>query len=94
MSWARVSDHRDDDAGAARKAAEALLKASGDLHRAQRYAQRAANVGGENVQNLTLLGRVYLAAGLKLNAARELDKAAKLDPRDQMVNNLLREARS
>jgi Flp pilus assembly protein TadD len=71
-----------------------LLKSSGDLHRAQRYAQKAVQLSGNNTQNLILLARVYLAAGLKLNAQRELEKAAKLDPRDQIVNNLLREARS
>jgi len=94
ISWGRVSDNREDDENAARRAAEALLKSSGDLHRAQRYAQKAVQLAANNVQNLTLLGRVYLAAGLKLNAQRELEKAAKLDPRDQIVNNLLREARS
>jgi hypothetical protein len=94
VSWARVSDNRESDGEAARRAAEALLKASGDLHRAQHYAQRAVQVAGATTQNLTLLGRVYLAAGLKLNAQRELEKAAKLDPRDQIINNLLREARS
>jgi curved DNA-binding protein CbpA len=93
-SWGRVSDNREADGEAARRAAEALLKASGDLHRAQHYAQRAVQVAGATTQNLTLLGRVYLAAGLKLNAQRELEKAAKLDPRDQIINNLLREARS
>jgi len=82
------------DENAARRTAEALLKSSGDLHRAQRYAQKAVQLAGNNTQNLVLLARVYLAAGLKLNAQRELEKAAKLDPRDQIVNNLLREARS
>ena len=94
ISWGRVSDNREDDENAARRAAEALLKSSGDLHRAQRYAQKAVQLAANNTQNLTLLGRVYLAAGLKLNAQRELEKAAKLDPRDQIVNNLLRESRS
>jgi hypothetical protein len=36
---------------------------------------------------------VYLGAGLKLNARRELEKAAKLDPSDEMIKNLLKEAR-
>jgi len=94
VSWARVSDNRDDDENAARRTAESLLKSSGDLHRAQRYAQKAVQLAANNTQNLILLARVYLAAGLKLNAQRELEKAAKLDPRDQIVNNLLREARS
>ncbi|MFI5308796.1 MAG: DnaJ domain-containing protein, partial [Polyangiales bacterium] len=92
-SWARVSDGRPEDAAAARSAAEAMLKTRSDLHRAQKYAQKAVALDGKNVTNLTVLARVYLAAGLKLNALRELEKAAHLAPRDEMVNNLLREAR-
>jgi tetratricopeptide (TPR) repeat protein len=92
-SWARVSDGRPNDPHSARRAAEALLKASGDLHRAQKYAEHAVKLHGKSVANLTVLARVYLAAGLKLNALRELEKAAQLAPRDEMVNNLLRDAR-
>jgi tetratricopeptide (TPR) repeat protein len=92
-SWSRASDGRPEDANAARRAAEAMLKSSGDLHRAQVYAQRAVSLEGRRVENLTVLARVYLAAGLKLNAARELEKAAQLAPKDEMVNNLLREVR-
>jgi tetratricopeptide (TPR) repeat protein len=92
-SWARVSDGRPEDANAARRAADAMLKATGDLHRAQKYAQKAVSLDGRSLPNLTVLARVYLAAGLKLNALRELEKAAHLAPNDEMVNNLLREAR-
>jgi curved DNA-binding protein CbpA len=92
-SWMRVSDGRPEDQSAARRAAEAMLKASLDLHRAQKYAQKAVNLDGRNVENLTVLARVYLAAGLKLNALRELERAAQLAPADEMVNNLLRAAR-
>jgi tetratricopeptide (TPR) repeat protein len=92
-SWARVSDGRPEDANAARRSAEAMLKAGDDLHRAQKYAQKAASLDGRSLANLTVLARVYLAAGLKLNALRELEKAAQLAPNDEMVNNLLREAR-
>lgn len=92
-SWIRVSDARADDAQAARAAAEALLHARGDLHRAQKYAQKAVRVAGADVANLTVLARVYLEAGLRAQAQRELEKAAKLDPGDEMVKNLLREAR-
>jgi len=91
-SWARVSDGRGDDANASRRTAEALLKAGGDLHLAQKHAQRAVQIDGKGVPNLTILARVYLAAGLKLNALRELQKAAQLAPNDELVNNLLREA--
>jgi curved DNA-binding protein CbpA len=92
-SWSRASDGRPEDPSAARRAAEAMLKSSGDLHRAQTYAQRAVSLDRSSVQNLTVLARVYLAAGLKLNAVRELEKAAQLAPKDEMVNNLLREVR-
>jgi tetratricopeptide (TPR) repeat protein len=92
-SWMRVSDGRPEEAEPARRAAEAMLKARFDLHRAQKYAQKAVSLDGKNVQNLTVLARVYLAAGLKLNAVRELERAAQLAPKDEMVNNLLREAR-
>lgn len=92
-SWTRVSDGRPEDAHAAASAAEALLRAGGDLHEAQRLAARAAQLDGKSVANLTILARVYLAAGLKKNALRELQRAHELAPRDEMVNNLLREAR-
>jgi len=92
-SWSRASDGRPEDPNPARRAAQAMLKSSGDMHRAQTYAQRAVQLDGRNVENLTVLARVYLAAGLKLNAQRELEKALQLAPKDEMVNNLLREVR-
>jgi curved DNA-binding protein CbpA len=92
-SWMRVSDGRPQDAEPARRAAEALLKASGDLHHAQKYAQKAVGLDVQSAANLTALARVYLAAGLKMNALRELEKAARIAPGDELVNNLLREAR-
>jgi curved DNA-binding protein CbpA len=92
-SWDRVAEGRPDDAHAARSAAEAMLKAGGDLHRAQRLAQRAVDIAPSDVTNVVVLGRVLLAAGLRLNARRELEKAVKLDPQNEMIRNLLREAR-
>ncbi len=93
LSWARVADGRPEDANAARSAAEALLKAGGDLHRAQKYAQHAVDLLPADPAQLVVLARVFLAAGLRLNAKRELEKAVKLDPRDEMIRNLLNEAR-
>lgn len=93
MSWDRVAEGRPDDVNAARSAAEAMLKAGGDLHRAQRHAQRAVDIAPSEVANVVVLGRVMLAAGLRLNARRELEKAVKLDPQNEMIRNLLREAR-
>jgi tetratricopeptide (TPR) repeat protein len=93
MSWDRVSEGRPDDVNAARSAAEAMLKAGGDLHRAQHLAQRAVDIAPSDVANVVVLARVLLAAGLRLNAKRELEKAVKLDPQNEMIRNLLREAR-
>jgi tetratricopeptide (TPR) repeat protein len=93
MSWDRVSEGRPNDVNAARSAAEAMLKAGGDLHRAQRLAQRAVDIAPSDVANVVVLARVLLAAGLRLNAKRELEKAVKLDPQNEMIRNLLREAR-
>jgi tetratricopeptide (TPR) repeat protein len=93
MSWDRVAEGRPDDVNAARSAAEAMLKAGGDLHRAQRHAQRAVDIAPSDVANVVVLARVMLAAGLRLNARRELEKAVKLDPQNEMIRNLLREAR-
>ncbi|HJL20217.1 MAG TPA: DnaJ domain-containing protein [Sandaracinaceae bacterium LLY-WYZ-13_1] len=90
ISWGKVVEGRPDDARAARFAAEALVKAEGDLHRARELAQKAADLAPEDVENLRALGRVYIAAGLPLNARRVLQRAAALDPSDEMVENLLR----
>jgi tetratricopeptide (TPR) repeat protein len=92
-SWERVSDGRPDDAGSARAVAESLLRASGDLHKAARYAKRAVDAAPNDVANVVILARVFLAAGHRLNARRELEKAVKLDPQNEMIKNLLREAR-
>jgi curved DNA-binding protein CbpA len=91
-SWVRVSEGRPNDVHAPLAAAEALLKAGGDLHLAQRMAQRAVDLVPQDALAVTLLARVLLAAGLRLNARRELEKAVKLDPQNEMIKNLLLEA--
>ena len=93
LSWERVSDGRPENVEAARAVAEALLKASGDMRKAQRFAQRAVDAAPSDITNVVVLARVLLAAGLRLNARRELEKAVKLDPQNEMIKNLLREAR-
>ena len=93
LSWGRVSDGRPNDAAAALSAANALLKAGAELRHAERHARRAVEIQGENIDNLCLLVRIYLAAGLKLNARRELEQAARLDRDHEVVKNLMKEAR-
>jgi curved DNA-binding protein CbpA len=93
LSWERASEGRPENAQAAHATAEALLKSSGDLHKAQRFAQRAVEAAPHDVAHVVTLARVLLAAGLRINARRELEKAVKLDPQNEMIKNLLREAR-
>jgi len=93
LSWERVSDGRPEDAAAARAVSESLLKASGDMHKAARYAQRAVDIAPSDSANVVVLARVFLAAGQRMQARRELEKAVKLDPQNEMIKNLLREAR-
>lgn len=89
ISWAKVCEGRPDDAAAHRAGALALLKAGGDLRGAQKYAQRAVYLAPDDIDGRILLAQTYLTVGLKLNARRELDAAAKLDPSNEMVKNLL-----
>lgn len=94
LAWGKVCDGRPGDLRAHRHAAQALLNANGDLRRARSYAQRAIEIDPQSVESRVLLGRIYIAAGMKLNAQRELEAAAKLDPQDQIVKNLLRELKA
>jgi len=89
LSWAKVCEGRPDDAQAQRAAAFSLLKAGGDMRGAQKYAQRAVQLAPTDVDARILLAQICLTVGLKLNAKRELDAAAKLDPENEMVKNLL-----
>lgn len=90
-SWCKVVEGRPDDAEAAAHAAVALVEASGDLHRAQKLAQQATELRPDWLFARIALSRVFLAAGLHLNARRELQRAATLDPTDQTVKDLLRD---
>lgn len=92
-SWERVSDGRPESAEASRAVAESLLKASGDMTKAQRYATRAVDLAPHDPSNVVVLARVFIAVGLRSQARRELEKAVKLDPQNAMIKDLLREVR-
>jgi Flp pilus assembly protein TadD len=94
ISWAKVCEGRPDDAAAHRAAALSLLKAGGDMRGAQRYAQRAVLLAPTDIDARLLLAQIHLTVGLKLNAKRELDMAAKLDPENEMVKNLISELKA
>jgi len=91
LSWSKVCEGRPTDHSAHRSAAHALFKAGADLRGAQKYAQQATLLKPDDIEVRILLAQIYLTVGLKLNARRELDAAAKLDPANEMVKNLLGE---
>ena len=94
LSWAKVCEGKPEDGPAHRAAAFALFKAGGDMRGAQKYAQRAVLLAPSDIDARILLAQIYLTVGLKLNAKRELDAAAKLDPENEMVKNLLSELKA
>jgi curved DNA-binding protein CbpA len=89
-SWARVCKTRTGDAKAHERAAHALVKADGDLHEAARLALHACSLEPQNPAFHTTLANVYLAAGLTLNARRELEAAAQLAPHDGTIQAMLK----
>jgi Flp pilus assembly protein TadD len=89
-SWARVCRARTEDASAHERAANALVKAEGDSHEAARLAQRACTLEPGSARFRLTLASVYLAAGLALNARRELETAAQLAPQDDTIQAMLR----
>ncbi len=89
-SWARVCRARPDDARAHDQAANALVKAEGDTHEAGRLAQRACILEPTNARYRLTLATVYQAAGLGLNARRELETAAQLAPQDDTIQAMLK----
>jgi curved DNA-binding protein CbpA len=88
ISWAKVADASPDDPVAPRRAAKALLAAGGDLRKARDFAHRSLEVKPDALETRVLLARIYIEAGMDHSAAKELDEAAKLDPKHEMVKNL------
>jgi hypothetical protein len=89
-SWQRVCKGRPNDAHAHDRAANAIVKAGGDLHEASRLAQHAVTLKPENHHYRVTLANVYLAAGLALNARRELETAAQRAPHDDTIQAMLK----
>ncbi|MBX3270244.1 MAG: DnaJ domain-containing protein [Sandaracinaceae bacterium] len=95
ISWGKVVAGRPDDPSAMRHAAEALVAARGDLHRAAALAQRAVELSsgdaGRHAKSLLTQAKVFVAAGLGRNARRVLQRALELDPGNEIAENLLRD---
>jgi tetratricopeptide (TPR) repeat protein len=91
ISWAKVVEGRPKDVNALTRAARALVEAKGDLRQASRFAQQAVDLEPDGIEPRLTLGRVYFAAGLSLNAKRELEHVRKLDPSNLAAASMLKE---
>jgi Flp pilus assembly protein TadD len=89
-SWARVCRATPSNASAHVRAVAAILNSKGDLHEAARLAKRVCELEPREAQHRALLGSVYLAAGLALNARRELETAAQMAPQDDTIKEMIR----
>ena len=67
-----------------------MMKANGDLHEAAALGQRAVQLEPKNAAYRKTMANVYLAAGLTLNAKRELETALQLAPDDANTAALLK----
>ena len=89
-SWGRVARTQPTNAKAHERAAHCLMKAAGDLHEAVALAQRAVQIEPKNANVRRTMANVYLAAGLSLNAKRELEAILQLAPDDAATTALLK----
>jgi curved DNA-binding protein CbpA len=90
-SWQKVAEGRPKDARAWRQAALALMEAGGDLKLARDLAQKAVGLQPKLVSSRVALARVFVRAGMKASAKKELEEAVKLDPEAEIVKTLQRE---
>jgi curved DNA-binding protein CbpA len=89
-SWTRVCKTRPNDPDSHERAASAIVKGGGDLHEAARLAAHACTLVPGCARYRVTLANVYLAAGLALNARRELETAAQLAPHDDTITAMMR----
>jgi curved DNA-binding protein CbpA len=88
--FTKAASGRPDDPVVLAKAAHALVQSGGDLHLAAELARRAVSLCGGEARYRITLAEVYLAAGLGLNARRELAEAARIEPANPKVKELLK----
>jgi tetratricopeptide (TPR) repeat protein len=78
QSWLSVCEGEPHDPDPHRAAALALVEARGDVQEALRLAKHAVGLLPDDAETRRVLARVYLAAGLRLNARHELELATQL----------------
>jgi curved DNA-binding protein CbpA len=89
-SWGRAVKLRPLDHRAHERYAHALVRGNGDLHEASQMAQKAVAMAPTVGDYRCTLATVYAAAGLALNAKRELEAAALQFPENPNIPVLLK----
>jgi tetratricopeptide (TPR) repeat protein len=89
-SWGRAAKLRPDDPRVLERLANALLHSNGDLHEAAQLAIRAITLSPMLGDYRCTLAAIYIAAGLMLNARRELEAAAQQFPDNPHIPILMR----
>jgi hypothetical protein len=82
------------DAMTAARAARALHRADGDLHKAANFAQQAVMKEPRSADFHVVLAMIYREAGLLLRAASECERALECDARHERARTLLAKVRS
>ncbi len=93
ISYAKAHEGRPDEPDICERTAHALRMEGRDLHKAARFAELAVQKSPSHPPFRVTLGAVYLDAGLFLRARSELEHAAKLDPNNATIKDLLAKAR-
>ncbi len=87
-SYGKAAAGMPNDWAVMQKAAQALLKSSGDMHQAADFAKKAVALAPKRVEARLTLIEVYISAGLPLAAKRELDQARQIAPQDDRISEL------
>jgi curved DNA-binding protein CbpA len=87
-SYARAAAGMPNDASVLLRAADALLKAFGDLRQASEFAKRAVTLSPKRIEPRLTLVEILIAAAMPLAAKRELDAAREIAPHDDRIVEL------
>jgi curved DNA-binding protein CbpA len=87
-SYARAATGMPNDASVLLRAADALLKSSGDLRQASEFAKRAVTLSPKRLEPRLTLVEILIGAAMPLAAKRELDAAREIAPHDDRIVEL------
>jgi len=87
-SWRKLAELNPNNWEALERAADAIVRAKGNLHLAAELAKRAVDLQPGNAQVYVTLGTVYLEAGQRTGARAILERARALAPTSPVVASL------